>query len=321
MGSFLPTVAMFRKSAFEDERMKQNKHSDLEKNRRITGIAFVIPEFILIVIFMVIPLVSVIRYSFTDWDGISRSMNYIGLRNYTELKDIDGTGEMIVATVVYALGVTVITNLLSFIQALLLDKKGKGRINRSLMRSLLFFPSLLSGTIVGILWHIMYNYNTGIINSILKGVGMSPVNWLETYGLTNVAVIVASAWASTGLCMVVYMAGLQSIPQELYESAEIDGASKWDALRHITIPLMASSITINVITSTIAAFKAYELPYFISEGLPGHSTLLITQRIYFYGFEGRNYGRGSALAVILIIIIVLISLIQLAYLKKREDIY
>lgn len=301
--------------------MNKKNHSDLERNRRITGITLIIPEFILIVIFMVIPLISVIRYSFTDWDGISSSMNYIGFKNYTELKDIEGTKEMVIATLVYALGVTVITNLLAFIQALILDKKGKGRINRGLMRSLLFFPSLLSGTIVGILWHIMYNYNTGIINIVLKGVGATPVNWLETYGLTNVAVIAASAWASTGLCMVVYMAGLQSIPQELYESVEIDGASKWDALKNITIPLMASSITINVITSTIAAFKAYELPYFISEGLPGRSTLLITQRIYFYGFEGKNYGRGSALAVILILIIILISLIQLAYLKKREDIY
>ena len=84
---------------------------------------------------------------------------------------------------------------------------------------------------------------------------------------------------------------------------------------------MAPSITINIITTTIAAFKAYELPYFISEGLPGHSTLLITQRIYFYGFESKNYGRGSALAVILMLIIVLISLIQLAYLKKKEDAY
>lgn len=301
--------------------MKNNHHSDYEKNRKITGIAFVIPEFILIIVFMIIPLISVIRYSFTNWDGISSTMDYIGFRNYTELKDIDGTKEMVVATIVYAIGVTIITNLLAFIQAILVDKKGKGRINRGFMRSLLFFPSLLSGTIVGILWHIMYNYNTGIINSVLKDLGISPVNWLETYGLTNVAVIVASAWASTGLCMVVYMAGLQSIPQELYESVEIDGASKWDALKHITIPLMASSITINVITSTIAAFKAYELPYFISQGLPGHSTLLITQRIYFYGFEGRDYGRGSALAVILILIIVLISLIQLAYLKKKEDIY
>ena len=104
-------------------------------------------------------------------------------------------------------------------------------------------------------------------------------------------------------------------------TAEIDGVNGWQKLRFIMIPLMAASITITIITSTIAAFKAYELPFFISEGLPGHSTLLITQRIYFYGFEGKNYGRGSALAVILILIIIAISLIQLAYLKKREDIY
>ncbi len=299
----------------------KSRRSGFFKTKQLTGIALIIPEFIMIFIFMVIPLISVIRYSFTDWDGISSSYRYIGLRNYTELKTIDGTKEMIFATVTYAIGVTLVTNLVAFFQALVLDKRGRGRLPRNLMRSLLFFPSLLSGTIVGILWHIMYNYNTGVINIMLKSANLKPVNWLETYGLTNVAIIIASAWAATGLCTVVYMAGLQSIPPELYESAEIDGVNGWQKLRFITVPLMAASITINIITSTIAAFKAYELPFFISEGLPGHSTLLITQRIYFYGFEGKNYGRGSALAVILILIIIAISLIQLAYLKKREDIY
>jgi len=301
--------------------MKKQNHSELEKNRKITGFLFVIPEFILIIIFMIIPLFSVVRYSFTDWDGITKNYNFIGLQNYLDLRTIGGTGEMIFATITYAVGVTLVTNLLAFFQALVLDKSGKGRLPRGLMRSLLFFPALLSGTIVGILWHIMYNYNTGVINIMLKSAGLQPVNWLETYGLTNVAIIVASAWAATGLCMVVYLAGLQSIPPELYESASIDGADTWQQLKNITVPLMASSITINVITSTIAAFKAYELPYFISEGLPGRSTLLITQKIYFYGFEGKNYGRGSALAVILILIIVAVSLIQLVYLKKKEDIY
>lgn len=297
------------------------RHSALERNRSITGFLFVLPQIILILIFMVYPMIEVVRYSFTDWNGLSATMNYIGFSNYQELKDINGTQEMAIATLTYAVGVTLLTNFAAFIQALALDQRGKGRLPRGLMRALFFFPSLLSGTIVGILWHIMYNFNNGVINTILRSGQLTPVNWLETVGLTNIAIIVASAWAKIGLCMVVYLAGLQSIPTELFESAAIDGATPWQRLKNITLPMMAPSITINIITTTIAAFKAYELPYFISEGLPGHSTLLITQRIYFYGFESKNYGRGSALAVILMLIIVLISLIQLAYLKKKEDVY
>lgn len=297
------------------------RHSSLARNRSFTGFLFVLPQLILISIFMIYPMFEVIRYSFTDWNGLSSTVNYVGFSNYSELPNISDTKEMVIATLTYAVGVTLLTNLAGFIQALVLDQRGKWRLSRSLMRAIFFFPSLLSGTIVGILWHIMYNYNNGVINTILRSVSLSPVNWLETTGLTNIAIIVASAWTKIGLCMVVYLAGLQSIPAELFESAAIDGASPRQRLKNITLPMMAPSITINMITTTIAAFKDYELPYFISEGLPGHSTLLITQRIYFYGFEAKNYGLGSALAVILMLTIVLISLIQLVYLKKKEDAY
>ena len=228
---------------------------------------------------------------------------------------------MMVSTITFAIGCTILTILVSFIVALALDKKGKGRLPRGMMRSLWFLPALLSGAVVGILWRIMYNYNNGVINKVITALGGAPVNWLETRGLTNIAVIVGATWVQIGLCVIVFMAGLQSISQDLYEAAALDGAKPHQQLWHITLPMMASSITINVITTTIAGFKAYELPYNISQGLPGKSTLLMTQRIYFFGFQDFDYGLGSALSVLLLLIIALISLIQLIYLKKREDIY
>ena len=234
---------------------------------------------------------------------------------------IDGFAEMMVATFTFALGVTALTILISFIAALILDKTGRGRLPRGLMRTLWFFPALLSSAIVGILWRIMYNYKNGVINAILKMVGLKPVQWLETKGVTNIAIIIGNTWVTVGLCVIVFMAGLQAIPQELFEAARIDGASSWKQVRYITIPLMSTSITINAITTTIAAFRAYELPYLISQGKPGKSTLMMTQRIYFYGFTAHDYGRGSAIAVMLTLIIVIISLIQLVILRRREDIY
>lgn len=293
----------------------------LERGKNRAGLLFILPSVILCTLFMLWPLLEVVRYSFTDWNGIDKTYNYVLFENYKGITKIDGFTDMMVATITFAIGTTVLTILISFITALALDKKGKGRLPRGLMRSLWFLPALLSGTVVGMLWRIMYNYNSGVINKTLEALGLEKVNWLETPGLTNVAVIIGSTWVQIGFCVIVFMAGLQSIPQDLYEAASIDGAVPRQQLRHITLPMMASSITINVITTTIAGFKAYELPYNISRGLPGKSTLMMTQRIFFFGFQDYDYGLGSALAVFLLLIIAAISLIQLIYLKKREDIY
>lgn len=299
----------------------KRRRNALERNQRISGSLFIIPSLLLCVYFMIVPLINVIRYSFTDWNGMSPTYNYVGLYNYIHLTEIEGFDEMMIATVTFAVGCTILTILIAFFVALAVDKKGKGRMPRGMIRSLWFFPALLSGAVVGIMWRVMYNYNNGLINKILKLVGLAPVNWLETRGVTNIAIILGATWVQIGFCLVVFLAGLQSIPLELYEAASIDGASQGGQLKHITIPMMASSITINVITTTIAGFKAYELPYLISNGLPGHSTLLLTQRIRFFGFEATDYGRGSALSVLLLVIIALISLVQLLYFRKREDIY
>ena len=300
---------------------KRTKHTHIESQRFRTGLLFILPGAILSIVFVVVPLIMVIYLSFVEWNGISKHIKFVGLKNYINLPEIDGFADMMVSTFVFAFGVTILTITISFIVALVLDKKGRGRINRNVMRSLWFFPSLLSGAIVGILWRIMYNYNNGVLNEIFSAFGLSPVNWLETKGVTNFAIIVGNTWAQVGLCYVIFLAGLQSIPTDLYEAAVLDGASSGQILRKITFPMMAPSITINVVTTSIAAFRAYELPYLISLGHPGKSTLMITQRIYFYGFQAQEYGRASALSVMLTLIITAISLIQLVVLKKREEIY
>lgn len=301
--------------------LTKSKHSRLERDKFRTGLILLIPSLVLCITFMVVPLVNVIRYSFTDWNGISDTYRFVGFENYRGITKIDGFKDMMIATLIYAVGHMITTVFCAFIIALALDKKGKGRLPRNLLRTLWFLPCLLSATVIGLLWKVMYNFNNGVINKMLVALGGSPVNWLETRGLANVAIIIAATWVSIGMSSVVFMAGLQGIPQDLYEAAALDGATPGQQLRHITLPMMASSITINVITATIGGFKAYELPLNLTGGGPGKSTLMITQRISFFAFEDYNYGFGSALSIILLIIIALISLIQLIYLKSKEDIY
>lgn len=302
---------------------KKKSRLKFENKRTLTGILFLLPCTILCFMFIVLPVINVVKYSFNEWNGIEGvPMQFVGLDNYRAVPQTQGFNEMIVSTITFAVGVTILTVAISFIVALALDNRDKGRINRGLMRAMWFFPCLLSGAVVGILWRIMYHYSNGVINKTLLAFGAERVNWLETPILTNVAVIVAAVWLLMGLCIIIFLAGLQSIPSSLYEAAKIDGASKRQIRRSITIPMMAPAITINVLTTSIAAFKMYELPWFISLGLPGYSTRLLTQRIYFYGFEEMGMmGIGAALSVILIIVITMISLVQLIVLRKREDIY
>jgi ABC-type sugar transport system permease subunit len=303
--------------------IKEKRRTKFETKRTWTGILFLLPCTILVVLFIVIPVINVVRYSFNESDLVTSSgMTFVGLDNYKAVPQTEGFNEMILGTVAFVIGVTILTVVVAFIIALALDKRGRGYINRGFLRALWFFPALLSGAIVGILWRIMYHYSNGVINKTILSLGGERVNWLETLGLTNVAIIVATVWVLMGLAIIIFLAGLQSIPNELYEAAKIDGANKRQMRRRITIPMMAPAITINVLTTSIAAFKMYELPWFISLGLPGYTTRLLTQRIYFYGFEATNLmGIGAALSVVLIIVITLISLIQLFILRKRENIY
>lgn len=298
----------------------KKRHAAWRRHRTLTGVAFLVPMLVFTSVFILYPTYRVIYYSFFKWNGIGKE-RFIGLDNYKMLPSTEGFMAMVAATLEYVVGVTVLVVVIGYLVALALDTTGKGRINRTFMRVLWFFPCLLSGIIVGIIWHIMYNYNSGVINYILNMLGLKSVNWLETYGVTMGAVIVASVWGQIGMCAVIFLAGLQSIPHELLEASEIDGASSFQKQKDIIFPIMAPSITINIITTTIAAFKAYELPYTVSNGLPGYSTRILTQRVYFYSFETNKYGIASALSVILIVAISLISIVQLIILKKREDIY
>lgn len=292
-----------------------------EKKKKISGLMFLIPITIVEFLFILVPLFNIIWYSFHDMSGYSPSAAFVGLDNFKILPTTEGFAEMVGATIVFSIGVTCSVVVMGYLLALALDAHGPRRINRSFLRVLWFFPCLLSGVIVGVVWRIMYNYNSGVVNYIIHALGMTKVNWLETRGVTMGAVMVAQIWSMLGLTTVIFLAGLQNISSDLLEAAALDGASYRQKQLHVVLPLMAPSITINVLTTNVAAFKAYELPYTVSQGLPGYSTRMLTQRIFFYSFTTNKYGVAAALSVLLIAVITVLSLLQLYVLKKREGVY
>lgn len=307
----------------DDTKIKTVKKSKSHLKKRIElGTWFLLPSLLFTGVMVLAPLIYVFYLSFNEWNGaFNKQPVWVGLAKYLSLKTTPGVSEMLKFTLLYGIMVTILVVGISLVVAFALDKPKGRHVNRSFLRACWYVPALIGGTAVGVVWRIMYNYNNGIINTLLSSVGLSKINWLETYGLTGAAVIVAQVWVMLGMCIIIFLAGLQSIPQELYESATIDGASPMQQRLKIAIPMLAPSITINFITTSIAAFKAYELPYTISKGLPGYSTRLITQMIREYTFESMDYGRGAALSIVLVVIIFVIQLIQLLVLRKREEVY
>ena len=298
------------------------KHKSYLKQRINQGTLFCVPAIVLTALMVVAPLIYVVYLSFHDWNGtFNKAPKFVGFEKYLSLPKTVGFADMLKFTLFFAIVVTFLVVGISLVMAFALDKPKGKHVNRSFLRACWYVPALIGGTAVGIVWRIMYNYNNGIMNELVKIMGGQPVNWLETIGVTNWAVIAAQVWVMMGMCIIIFLAGLQSIPQELYEAATIDGATAMQQRMKIAIPMLAPSITINFITTSISSFKAFELPYTISRGLPGYSTHLVTQMIRRYTFESLDYGRGAALSVLLLLIIFAIQLIQLIVLQKREEVY
>ena len=281
------------------------------------GFILILPWLIGFCIFKLYPFVSSLVYSFTDYDLFKGVQNVVGFQNYIDAFTKPKNVKALQVTFTYAFMTVPLKLIFALFIAYILNFKIKGV---GLFRTAYYVPSILGGSVaIAVLWKALFK-NDGVINTILAMLGFESINFLADKNWALFIICLLRVW-QFGSAMVLFLAALKGVPEDLYEAASIDGATPSQQLKNITIPMMASSITINVITTTIAAFKAYELPYLISKGLPGHSTLLITQRIFFFGFQAFDYGRGSALSVVLLLIIALISLVQLVVLRKREDIF
>ncbi|MFD0693576.1 carbohydrate ABC transporter permease [Paenibacillus sp. GCM10027628] len=276
-------------------------------------ILFVIPGLCLFLFAVVLPLAMGVKYSFTDWDGVSQTLHYIGWDNYVHaIKDSD-FWRSLSNTFKYAIILTFLVNLLSLLLALVLDSFLKFR---NLFRTIFFLPSVISIVLSGFVWS--YNYSKGVPN-LFKLFGVESVT--SPLGHPNYAlwgIIAIAVWQGIGTPMIIYIAGLQNIPSELVESAEIDGAGILHTFWHVTLPLIAPSITINMVLVLTGALKVFDLVYVTTNGGPGFSTDVLSIYIYRASFASHKGGYGTALSMIFFIILVLVTMIQLQIFRKRE---
>lgn len=294
-------------------------HSGTKKKRwwRDYAIWFILPALLLYITFVMVPTFSSIYLSFTSWDGLSDDIRYIGLENFKEIWDSPRVRNALSNTIIVAAALVLLENIVALVLAILVDQV---RWFKNLFRSIFYFPVLMSGIIMGFIWMIILNYNFGVVNQLLDMIGLSALktDWLGNPDYALLSIILSTVWKAAGYYMIIYLAGLQGIPQELLEAASIDGAGKWKQFRHVTFPLLAGATTVCVMLSMINSLKLFDQIAVMTNGGPGFATETLTYIIYRVAFGEGRQGFGTALAIVLFILILIISLIQIRLLRKRE---
>lgn len=280
----------------------------------ITFLSFALPALILYSIIFLVPLVSGVIYSFTRWNGISFSKEFIGLSNFIELLSDGRFGNSLLFTIKYAVLNVVIINVLAFGLALMLDRESRGI---GLLRSIFFLPNVISMVIVGFIWQFTFMNIVGELAE-LTGMIFLDQSWLGNPRISLYSVTLVSVWRGTGYMMIIYLAGLQTINRDLIDASRIDGASAWNRFVYIILPLMVPSINVCLFMTIANSFKMFDLVFAMTRGGPGYATEVISLNIYNEAFLNDRYGYGIAKAVVLILIILLITYIQLTTLKKKE---
>lgn len=277
---------------------------------------FALPAIIVYLLMFFFPTISGLYYSLTDWNIHAREIRFIGMQNFEELFTDVKLKAAIRHTLVYAFSVTIFRNAFGLIIALMLNSKIK---LRSLLRTFFFLPFVIAPIVIGYLFTALYQPEHGLINQLIRGIGLRFLakDWLNDPRYALFSCIMTDVWRTSGFSMVIYLAGLQVIPSELYETADLDGANSWNKFVHVTFPLLAPSFTVNLVLSVIGTMKVFVMILVLTNGGPGYATEVFNTYIMSAFSEGL-YGYGTAANIILVLLISIIGLPILHLLRRRE---
>jgi multiple sugar transport system permease protein/alpha-1,4-digalacturonate transport system permease protein len=273
---------------------------------------FIAPNIILFFCFMVLPILYTFYISFNKWDLIGEP-KWIGLQNFVSLFSDKIFWTSLWNTLYYSVGTVPVTMAISLLFAILLNQK---ILFRAFFRSSIYMPVVVSTVVIGMLWTWIFNSEYGILNYVLNLMGFQSIDWLTNGKVAMIPVIITTIWTRTGYNMVIYLAGLQGIPQSYYEASLIDGANKLQQFIYITFPLLKSTNLFVLVMAIIYSFKSFDIIYVMTRGGPGSSTTTIVQYIYKLAFESGKMGKASALGIILFLMMLVFTLLQL---KIGED--
>jgi len=279
-------------------------------------LAFIAPAFILYLCFLLIPTISGLYYSFTKWNGLNPSYRFIGLENFIEIfKEDPYFMDSVWFTVKYVVFMVVLQNVFALLLAVFIESKTR---SKGIFRTIFFMPNMISIIISAFMWTFIFTqvFPQLAEKTILTFLGQS---WIGDPKYSFIAILIVSLWNGVGYMMIIYLAGLQGVPQHLKEAAVIDGANTFQQFRNVTLPMITHAITICLFLTLNNAFKVYEVVFGLTGGGPGRSTQVITMNIFEEAFSNNfRYGYASAKSVILFILVLIFTLIQIRMTKKKE---
>lgn len=279
---------------------------------------FVLPALALYVVFLVSPAVQSIGISFTDWNGVSTAPAFVGIDNYVAMFQDPTVLTALKNNAIWSLFTIVVPVVLGLGLALLLN--GSSRL-MPVLRTVFYMPAVLPLVAVAAIWGWLYDPNQGSINEILRSIGLDALAqpWLGQDSTALGAVIVAGIWVRTGFPMLLYLAALQTIPNELYESARTDGANRWQQFWNVTMPGLRSAHFIVIALSVIESFKVFDLIFAMTNGGPGTSTQVLGTWMYFNVFQYYNAGYGTAIAVLITVVSLAVGIPYVISQVRREE--
>jgi raffinose/stachyose/melibiose transport system permease protein len=283
---------------------------------RVTSL-FLLPALVIFTAFVIYPILGSLYYSLTDWDGLAPSLHFVGLANFQQLLSDPTVVINVRNTLVFAAGVMVLQNGIALVLAVILD----GFLRRlTFLRVLFLIPAMFSALAIGYTWSYIYSPVLGFLDTFLSKIGLAgwQQDWLGNPHLTLASLVFTNSWEFMGLSMVIFLAGLQAVPAELYEAANIDGTSGWQRFRHITFPLIAPAVTINVVLTMIGSMKTFDLIFVMTNGGPGNASETLALRIYNEAFNLNHFGYATAVGIVMSLFILGLSVLNLRLLRKRE---
>lgn len=287
------------------------------KGELISALTAVIPALTLYLVFTISPLFLNMIYMLTDWDGMSLSYHFVGLHNFKKVFTDQLFLQTFVNTIYFAVVSILLGTVLQLSLALMMYKNFKGN---SIARAIFYMPMVISGVVMSLSWRNIFQY-TGYINMILQNLGVikEPVDWFGNQSTAMLTIIIINALSGLGMGIIIITAGLNSIPNDVYEAAAIDGAHGIKSFLHITFPLIMPSLTILWFVGIVSTLQLFELPFLMTpNGGPNNSTTTISILIYKVLFERNQFGIGSAMGFVFFLFIATIAIIQLKVTRSRE---
>lgn len=316
-GIYRISIDQYPVETIVDIALNQNKEVRKRKKKgnmnTLIAYSFLLPNFIGFLVFTLVPVLAAFALSFMEWDT-ANPMVFVGFKNFTRLLKDETFKISLWNTLYFALGSVPLTLICSLILALALNKGLKGV---EAFRTVFFLPYITSLVAMAVVWNMLFHPTLGPINQVLLAIGIkNPPGWTSSVEWAMPAVIITSIWRNMGYYMVMYLAGLQGIPKELYEAATVDGANAWHKFRKITLPMLTPTTFFVSIMLTISCFKVFDLILVMTDGGPGRATNVLVYHIYNQAFINSKFGYSSAIAMVLFAIVIVITVIQFQFEKK-----